>query len=213
MEKTKEMSLNNALVFQKSYHKFGDDLGSGFLYNSPTLDSPVVFARDLGKRNIELIPFFAERKKEGVLPITDEQMTRFNISLEEGAALVLYAMNHHLGGEIFIPKIPSYRIMDVAEAIAPNCKTKVVGIRPGEKLHEEMITPTDSLSTIDIGPYYAILPSVSLKHPEEEYLQHHNGQKVRKGFAYNSGTNEAWDTVESLREKIKIFVDPDFKAE
>ncbi len=173
--------------------------------------SVVRYGNVMGSRG-SVIPFFAERKKEGVLPITDEQMTRFNISLEEGADLVLYAMNHHLGGEIFIPKIPSYRIMDVATAIAPSCETKVVGIRPGEKLHEEMITPTDSLSTIDIGPYYVILPTVS-KHPEESFLKHHNGEKVEEGFAYNSGTNEAWDTVESLREKIKTFVDPDFKPE
>lgn len=174
--------------------------------------SVVRYGNVMGSRG-SVIPFFVNKCKEGVLPITDEKMTRFNISLEEGAALVLYAMNHHLGGEIFIPKIPSYRILDVAEAIAPNCEIKVVGIRPGEKLHEEMITPTDSLSTIDIGPYYAILPTVSYKHPEEDFLKHHNGQKVKDGFTYNSGTNEDWDTVESLREKIKTFVDPDFKPE
>lgn len=174
--------------------------------------SVVRYGNVMGSRG-SVIPFFAEKRKEGLLPITDKQMTRFNISLEEGAALVLYAMRHHLGGEIFIPKIPSYRILDVAKAVAPNCETKVVGIRPGEKLHEEMITPTDSLSTIDIGPYYAILPTVSYKHPEADFLKHHKGKKVEEGFSYNSGTNEDWDTVESLREKIKTFVDPDFKPE
>lgn len=173
--------------------------------------SVVRYGNVMGSRG-SVIPFFMGKRKEGVLPITDEKMTRFNISLEEGAALVLYAMNHHLGGEIFIPKIPSYRILDVAKAIAPECETKVVGIRPGEKLHEEMITPTDSLSTIDIGPYYAILPTVS-KHSEETFLKHHNAVKVPEGFSYNSGENEAWDTVETLREKIKAFVDPAFKPE
>ena len=171
--------------------------------------SVVRYGNVMGSRG-SVIPFFMEKRKEGVLPITDEQMTRFNISLEEGAALVLFAMNHHLGGEIFIPKIPSYRILDVAQAIAPDCETKIVGIRPGEKLHEEMITQTDSLSTIDIGRYYAILPTVSDKHSEADFLIHHNGNKVQEGFAYNSGTNSEWDTVESLREKIKAFIDPDF---
>lgn len=171
--------------------------------------SVVRYGNVMGSRG-SVIPFFMEKRKEGMLPITDDKMTRFNISLEEGVALVLYAMNHHLGGEIFIPKIPSYRILDVAEAIAPSCETKVVGIRPGEKLHEEMITPTDSLSTIDIGRYYAILPTVSYKNTEEDFLKHHGGVKVPSGFSYNSGENEEWDTVESLREKIKTFVDPDF---
>lgn len=174
--------------------------------------SVVRYGNVMGSRG-SVIPFFMERRKEGVLPITDDQMTRFNISLEEGAELVLWAMNNHLGGEIFIPKIPSYKILDVADAVAPSCETKLVGIRPGEKLHEEMITPTDSLSTIDIGRYYAILPTVSYRHGEEEFLKHHNGTKVEPGFAYNSGTNDEWDTVESLREKIVEFVDPDFKPE
>lgn len=174
--------------------------------------SVVRYGNVMGSRG-SVIPFFMERRNEGTLPITDEQMTRFNISLEEGAELVLWAMNNHLGGEIFIPKIPSYKILDVAEAVAPSCSTKLVGIRPGEKLHEEMITPTDSLSTIDIGKYYAILPTVSYRHSEEDFLEHHNGTKVKPGFAYNSGTNEDWDTVESLREKITKYVDPDFKPE
>jgi UDP-N-acetylglucosamine 4,6-dehydratase (inverting) len=170
--------------------------------------SVVRYGNVMGSRG-SVIPFFIQKCKEGLLPITDEKMTRFNISLEEGAALVLYAMNHHLGGEIFIPKIPSYRILDVATAVAPGCDIKVVGIRPGEKLHEEMITPTDSLSTIDVGPYYAILPTVSYKYTEQDYLKHHNGTKVPEGFSYNSGENVEWETVESLREKIKTFVKPE----
>ena len=179
---------------------------------NPIKFSVVRYGNVMGSRG-SVIPFFMDRRKEGVLPITDEKMTRFNISLEEGAALVFYALSYHLGGEIFIPKIPSYRIIDVAQAVAPSCETKVVGIRPGEKIHEEMITSTDSLSTIDIGRYYAILPTVSEKHSEEDYLNHHNGIKVPEGFSYNSGENEDWETVESLREKIRLFVDPTFQAE
>ncbi len=174
--------------------------------------SVVRYGNVMGSRG-SVIPFFMKKREEGLLPITDEKMTRFNISLEEGAALVLFALENHLGGEIFIPKIPSYRILDVATAVAPDCETKVVGIRPGEKLHEEMITSTDSLSTIDIGPYYAILPTVSYKHTEADYIKHHSGVKVAEGFSYNSGENAEWETVESLRDKIAVYVDADFNPE
>ena len=125
---------------------------------------------------------------------------------------VMYAIGHHLGGEIFIPKIPSYHIVDVAKAIAPNIPLVEVGIRPGEKLHEEMITVTDALNTIDLGQYYAILPSVSFKHQREEYLQHHQAVPVPQGFHYSSDQNEEWETVETLRAKIKEFVDPNFEV-
>ena len=115
----------------------------------------------------------------------------------------MFAIGHHLGGEIFIPKIPSYHIVDVAKAIAPNLPQVEVGIRPGEKLHEEMITATDAMNTIDLGRYYAILPSVSFKHQREEYLEHHQAKLVPEGFHYSSDQNEEWETVESLRTKIK----------
>jgi len=167
--------------------------------------SVVRYGNVMGSRG-SVIPFFMKKAKEGVLPITDDKMTRFNISLEEGAELVLFALNHQLGGEIFVPKIPSYRILDVAKAVAPNCEIKVIGIRPGEKLHEEMITATDSLSTIDVGPYYAILPTVSYKHTEVDFLNYHNGKKVPEGFSYNSAENSEWETVETLCEKIKTVV-------
>jgi len=167
--------------------------------------SVVRYGNVMGSRG-SVIPFFMKKSKEGVLPITDDKMTRFNISLEEGAELVLFALNHQLGGEIFVPKIPSYRILDVAKAVAPNCEVKVIGIRPGEKLHEEMITATDSLSTIDLGTYYAILPTVSYKHTEVDFLNHHNGKKVPEGFSYNSAENSEWETVETLCEKIKTVV-------
>lgn len=173
--------------------------------------SVVRYGNVMGSRG-SVIPFFLDKKKDGVLPITHEGMTRFNISLQAGVDLVMYALENHLGGEIFIPKIPSYRILDVAQAIAPDSETKVVGIRPGEKLHEEMITDTDSINTIDIGRYYAILPSISFNYTEEEYIAHHKAEKVPFGFKYNSGTNEDWESVESLRQAIVDHVDSDFEV-
>jgi len=168
--------------------------------------SIVRYGNVMGSRG-SVIPFFISKKQEGSLPITHPEMTRFNISLQAGVDMVIYALNHHLGGEIFIPKIPSYRILDIAEAISPGCKTNIVGIRPGEKLHEEMITDTDSLNTIDLGKYYAILPSVSFTCTEEDYLLHHKSSKVPLGFRYNSGTNESWESVDSLRKLIKNHID------
>ncbi|EWS67390.1 UDP-N-acetylglucosamine 4,6-dehydratase [Vibrio vulnificus BAA87] len=171
--------------------------------------SVVRYGNVMGSRG-SVIPFFLNKRSEGVLPITHEEMTRFNISLQDGVNMVMYALENHLGGEIFVPKIPSYKILDIAEAIAPECETKVVGIRLGEKLHEEMITDTDSLNTIDLGKYYAILPSVSFTYTEQEYLEHHKAEKVPFGFKYNSGTNTEWESIESLRELIKAHVDPNF---
>jgi UDP-N-acetylglucosamine 4,6-dehydratase (inverting) len=171
--------------------------------------SVVRYGNVMGSRG-SVIPFFLSKKDQGVLPITHKDMTRFNISLQDGVNMVLYALENHLGGEIFIPKIPSYKILDVAEAVAPECKTEMVGIRPGEKLHEEMITDTDSIHTIDLGPYFAILPSVSFQYSEEQYLNHHSAEKVPFGFKYNSGTNDRWETVESIRSLIKEHVEPNF---
>lgn len=167
----------------------------------------------MGSRG-SVIPFFINKRDSGVkeLPITDMRMTRFNISLQAGVDLVMFAIGHHLGGEIFIPKIPSYHIVDVAKAIAPNLPQVEVGIRPGEKLHEEMITATDALNTIDLGKYYAILPSVSFKHQREKYLEHHQAVPVPQGFHYSSDENEEWETVETLRTKIKEYVDPNFEV-
>ena len=165
--------------------------------------SVVRYGNVMGSRG-SVIPFFIKLRDEGAkeLPITDMRMTRFNISLQEGVDLVMWALGHHLGGEIFIPKIPSYKITDVAKAIAPNLPMKEIGIRPGEKLHEEMITATDSLSTIDIGKYYAILPSVSFCWKTEDYLKHYNAKFVEQGFYFASDNNKDWDTVETLREKF-----------
>ena len=169
--------------------------------------SVVRYGNVMGSRG-SVIPFFISRRDSGAaeLPITDMRMTRFNISLEEGVALVMWALKHHLGGEIFIPKIPSYHISDVATAIAPDLKQVEIGIRPGEKLHEEMITATDAMSTIDIGQYYAILPSVSFRHTRDEYVEHHHGVFVPDGFHYSSDKNTQWETVDTLREKIEKYV-------
>lgn len=173
--------------------------------------SVVRYGNVMGSRG-SVIPFFMDKRRDGVLPITHKEMTRFNISLQDGVNLVMFALDKHLGGEIFIPKIPSYRILDIAEAIAPECTIKDVGIRPGEKLHEEMITDSDSLNTIDLGPYYAILPSVSYTYIADDYINHHKATKVPFGFKYNSGTNDEWETVEGLRKLIVEHVDPAFKV-
>lgn len=161
--------------------------------------------------NGSVIPFFMQKKKTGVLPITDPTMTRFNISLQEGADLVLHAMEHAWGGEIFVPKIPSYKITEVAKAIGPECKIDVVGIRPGEKIHEEMITESDSFSTYDLGKYYAILPQVPV-YEIEEYIKAFNAKKVAEGFRYSSGKNTEWVDAEAIRTLIKTHLDPNFKA-
>jgi UDP-N-acetylglucosamine 4,6-dehydratase len=165
----------------------------------------------MGSRG-SVIPFFISKRKEGVLPITNAEMTRFNISLQAGVDLVMYSLANHLGGEIFIPKIPSYKVLDIATAIAPDCKIEIVGVRPGEKIHEEMITDTDSLNTIDLGNYFAILPSVSFNYDEKEYMRHHKAKKVPFGFRYNSGSNSEWETVESLRKLIVEHVDSGFRV-
>jgi len=173
--------------------------------------SVVRYGNVMGSRG-SVIPFFMNKKIDGLLPITHKDMTRFNISLQSGVDMVMYALQYHLGGEIFVPKIPSYRILDIAEAIGPECETRIVGIRPGEKLHEEMITDTDSLNTLDLGKYYAILPSVSHTYTEEEYISHHQATKVPFGFKYNSETNIEWESVSSLRKLIAEHVDRSFEV-
>lgn len=155
--------------------------------------------------NGSVIPFFLKQKDKGVLPITDKRMTRFNISIEEGVDMVLHAMENAWGGEIFVPKIASYRIMDLANAVSEESKKEVVGIRPGEKMHEEMITESDSHLTYDAGKYYAILPSV-IYWEREKWIEAKSAQRVKEGFKYNSGTNEHFETVESLRKLIDIHI-------
>lgn len=162
--------------------------------------------------NGSVIPFFINKKKQNnSLPITDPNMTRFNISLQGGVSMVMHALEHAWGGELFVPKIPSYKIMDVAEAIGPKCSKPIVGIRPGEKVHEEMITPSDSFYTYDLGKYYTILPATHMW-DLDEYLSTFKAKKVPLGFSYNSGENKEWETVESLRALIKKHVDDSFEV-
>ncbi|MDC0592061.1 UDP-N-acetylglucosamine 4,6-dehydratase (inverting) [Balneolaceae bacterium] len=161
--------------------------------------------------NGSVIPFFLKQKKEGKLPITSEKMTRFNISLQGGVDMVMYALKHAWGSELFVPKIPSYRILDVAEAIGPECEKPVVGIRPGEKIHEEMITSSDSYNTFDLGKYFTILPTIT-PWKLDDFKNTFDAKRVPEGFSYNSGDNEEWETVESLRELIIKHIDPKFKV-
>ena len=177
---------------------------------NPIRFSVVRYGNVMGS-NGSVIPFFLKKKQEGVLPITDPTMTRFNISLQGGVEMVMHALEHAWGGEIFVPKIPSYRITDVAEAIGPECEKPVVGIRPGEKIHEEMITSSDSYNTYDMGKYYAILPTTH-KWKLQEFVDNFDAIKVKENFQYNSAENEDWESVDDLRELIKENVDPDFKV-
>ena len=168
--------------------------------------SVVRYGNVMGSRG-SVIPFFLQKRASGVLPITDPEMTRFNITLEESIEIVAWAIENGLGGEIFVPKIPSYRIVDVAEAIGPECAKPVTGIRPGEKIHEEMITASDSTSAVDLGKYYAILSSVSGM-SIERYLDRRPGTRLKPGFSYNSGSNKSFLSVEELRCLIRTHIDP-----
>jgi len=176
---------------------------------NPIKFSVVRYGNVMGS-NGSVIPFFLEKRRSGVIPITDLQMTRFNISLQGGVDMVMHALKHAWGGEIFIPKIPSYRITDVATAIAPNCKQEVCGIRPGEKIHEEMISESDSFYTWDLGTYYCILPSQTA-FKLNEWVTIKKAKKVPDKFKYNSGENDEWETLETLREKIKNHIDVNFQ--
>lgn len=170
--------------------------------------SVVRYGNVLGSRG-SVVPFFLKKRKGGILPITHVGMTRFNITLEEGVKMVLYAIANAWGGELFVPKIPSYKILDVAKAVAPDCKNEVVGIRPGEKLHEEMITETDSLCTYDCGKYYVIAPAVPIW-DMNKWVKTFNAQKVQEGFKYNSGTNDEWLSVDEIRDLIRKHIDSSF---
>lgn len=175
---------------------------------NPIKFSVVRYGNVMGS-NGSVIPFFIKRRNEGKLPITDVTMTRFNISLKGGVDMVMHAIDKAWGGEIFIPKIPSYKITDVAEAVSPGCELEIIGIRPGEKIHEEMITSSDSYNTYDLGRYYTILPSIP-HFSLDNYVSAFNAKKVPEGFTYNSGTNTEWETVTGLRKLIEEHVDLNF---
>jgi len=172
---------------------------------TPIKFSVVRYGNVMGS-NGSVIPFFMAKRKEGVLPITEPTMTRFNITLSDGVNMVLHALETAWGGEIFVPKIPSYRITDVATAIGPECEQKIIGVRPGEKIHEEMITSSDSYSTFDLGKYYVILPQVP-NFKMETYIANFNAKSVEQGFNYNSGTNKEWLSIEQIRSMIKEHVE------
>lgn len=176
--------------------------------------SVVRYGNVLGSKG-SVIPLFLQRKELGgrKLPLTDKRMTRFIISNQEVITAVEFALEHHLGGEILVPKMPSYRITDLATAIAPNMEQEEIGRRPGEKLYEELISRADSLNTIEMANYYAILPSLSYTGPRDknDYLEHYNAQPVVEGFRYCSNENPIFETVESLREKIRLYIKPSIK--
>lgn len=157
--------------------------------------------------NGSVIPFFMKKMDEGVIPITDPEMSRFNITLEDGVEMVFHAMANSRGGELWVPKIPSYNITVLARAIAPGCRQEVVGIRPGEKIHEEMISSSDSFTTYDLGKYYVILPQVP-NWNLEKFIADTGAVKVQPGFSYNSGKNSEWLDEETLRSMIKEYVQP-----
>jgi len=170
--------------------------------------SVVRYGNVIGSRG-SVVPFFLQQRKMGVLPITHPDMTRFNISLEEGVDLVLYALEHAWGGEIFVPKIPSYKITEVARAIGPDCEQRIVGIRPGEKLHEEMITQTDAMSTVELPRYYVILPSTP-PWDVDKFIANFEGHRVPEDFHYDSANNNDWLSAEQIRDEIRLHVDPTF---
>jgi UDP-N-acetylglucosamine 4,6-dehydratase len=155
--------------------------------------------------NGSVIPFFINKRKTGVLPITDPKMTRFNILLDDAVEMVLHALEHAWGGELFVPKIPSYRITDVATAIGPECEYPVVGIRPGEKIHEEMITSSDSYTTYDLGQYYVTLPQVP-NWNLAKYIKQHGAIAVPAGFKYASDMNSKFLEIDELRCLIETLI-------
>ena len=162
--------------------------------------SVVRYGNVMGSRG-SVIPFFLDKKQNGILPITDPRMTRFNIRLSEAADMVFWALHNGRGGEVLVPKIPSYRILDLAEAVCPTCTKPVVGMRAGEKLHEEMITSSDSQNTVDLGNYYAILPADDMR-IREEYCKATKAVPVPEGFSYSSGNNPHFLSVLELRQLI-----------
>lgn len=166
--------------------------------------SVVRYGNVFGSRG-SVIPYFLKMKKTGVLPITDERMTRFSITLQEGVDFVLECLDKMWGGELFIPKISSYRILDIADAIGPNCEHKIVGVRPGEKLHEEMITESDAINALEFEKFFVVLPSIKIwsrtKYQNESSVE--VGKPCPNGFSYNSRDNDSFLTVEELNELVK----------
>jgi len=167
--------------------------------------SVVRYGNVMGSRG-SVIPFFLEQRKTGVLPITSPDMTRFNITLKQGVEMVLFALDEAIGGEVFVPKLPSYRILDVAEAIGPECEKKIIGVRPGEKIHEEMVTESDSINTVDCGTYFVIAPSHLIETGRFSRLPDYLGP-MEPAVSYNSGSNSEFLTVAELQRLIEDHVE------
>lgn len=172
--------------------------GNSYVGRDDTTFSVVRYGNVVGSRG-SVIPFFLKQKEKGILPITDPRMTRFWITLEHGVNFVLDCLGRMVGGELFVPKLPSMKIMDLAKAVAPECKTEIIGIRPGEKLHEVMVPTDDARNTVEFKEYYIIKPDFKFFEPR---FNHNNGNPVPEDFEYNSGTNKWWLTKEELNEMI-----------
>ena len=170
--------------------------------------SVVRYGNVMGSRG-SIIPKFIEQAKNKLLNVTDKNMTRFNLTLNDSVKMVIFAIMNTQGSEILVPKIPSYKIMDLAKSIGPSSKINFIGVRPGEKIHEEMITESDSDTTYDIGDYYIILPSKN-----EEIIRKYkkfNIKKVYVNFSYNSGDNKKFLTIQEIRKLIKNNISKDFE--
>ena len=172
---------------------------SSYAGSHKTSFSVVRYGNVMGSRG-SIIPFFMSLKDKALLPITDERMTRFMISLDQGVDLVWHAFEDMIGGELYIKKIPSMKITDIAEVIAPNAKREIIGIRPGEKLHEQMIGSDDSYSTYEYSGYYKILPQIN--NWGSDNLRIKGGKKISEGFIYSSENNSEWMTKSELQKWI-----------
>ena len=175
--------------------------GSSHLSLDNTKFAVVRYGNVMGSRG-SVIPFFLKKKDEGFLPITDNRMTRFMISLEEGVKLVWHAFEDMLGGEIYVKKIPSMKVTDIAKAIAPKIEQKIIGIRPGEKLHEQMIGVEDSPHTFEYKEHFKILPAIHDWSKDLKRIK--NGKPVPENFLYSSDKNKDWMTTDQLASWIKV---------
>ena len=168
--------------------------------STDTCFSVVRYGNVMGSRG-SVIPFFQDKAKTGVLPITDKNMTRFMITIEQGVKLVWHAFEDAFGGEIYVHKIPSMKVTDIALAINPDARHEIIGIRPGEKIHEVMISEEDAMNSYEYNWYYKILPTLNQWHQDPERIK--GGKKVKKGFIYSSGQNKEWMTIEQMRKFLK----------
>ncbi len=175
-------------------------VSSNEYYGNKMRSCIVRYGNVMNSRGSVLPIFISHAKKNDPFTITDEKMTRFNISIEDGIKMIFFAIQNAQGGEIFVPKLPSFRILDLAKAVKKDFKIKKIGIRPGEKLHEDLITVSDGLTTLDFGKYYAILPSRG-KNGINNYSSNLKFKKVKKDFSYNSGNNK-FLTIEELKKII-----------